>query len=501
MPAIEHYPIIMVAGLLLLAFIMPLLYIWKRNWCEPVAIFAISVALVMSLCIIYEVVQGDAFEEGYWMGGWEHFGIEFKADYLSSYMLAVIHGVGLLILIYGIGDLKKELVEKVRGWYYTLYLLLMGAMSGMALTNDLFNLFVFMEIVAISACAIISIKEDRECLEASFKYLILSAMGTGCYLLSVAMIYMITGYMNLDMVGETMALGVGEYPLNILVAMSLMVVSFGVKSALFPLHVWLPDAHASAPSPSSAVLSGLVIKIYAVALVHILFRAFPMEILKEVPMTDIILWMSTLGIIFGSIFAMVQENFKKMLAYSSIAQIGYVFMGIGLFDPERPEETEALVGGLLHILNHAVMKSMLFMIAGIIIYSAGLKKIRDFDGIGNRLKWPMYIFIIGSASMVGIPITGGFMSKLHLAQGAIAVDMPFFVMVIIASSLLNAIYYMPIFINAFLSESKHENVTFKPVPGSMMIPVVILGGLVLLFGIYPAPVIGVLESAVESLIQ
>ena len=494
MPAVEHYPIIIVASLLLFAFVMPLLHIWKRNWCEVVAIFAMAFAFVLSLLLVVEVSLNGVFT--YHMGEWAPpWGIEFKASYLSTYMLTVLYGVGLLILIYGIGDLKKELAERVMGWYFTLYLLLMGAMAGMALTNDLFNLFVFMEIVAISACAIISIKEDRECLEASFKYLILSAMGTGCYLLSVAMIYMITGYMNLDMVGEALAVGLEEYPFNVLVAMSLMVVSFGVKSALFPLHVWLPDAHASAPSPSSAVLSGLVIKIYAVALVHLMFRAFPQELFSDVPMAEIILWLSTLGILFGSIFAMVQENFKKMLAYSSIAQIGYVFMGIGLFHPI------ALLGGLLHILNHAIMKSMLFMVAGIIIYTSGLKRLRDFDGIGNRLRWPMIAFIIGSASMVGIPMTGGFISKWYLAMGALEVDRPFFVIIIVISSLLNAVYYMPITINAFMAEQKREDITFKPVLKSMLIPVMILAGLVIFFGLYPGPVVGLLESATEALFE
>jgi len=491
---LNHLPAILVISLFVFAFIMPLLFIWKRDWCVPVATLSMGLSLAMSLALVIQVNQVGTFV--YHMGGWEPpYGIEFRVDYLSAYMLLVLHGIGLLILVYSIGDLKKELADRVIGWYYTLYLLLMGAMSGMALTNDLFNLFVFMEICAIAACAIISIKEDRECLEASFKYLILSAMGTGCYLLSVAMLYMITGYMHMEKVAVALETGAAEYPYNVLVAMSLMVVSFGVKSALFPLHVWLPDAHASAPSPSSAVLSGLVIKIYAVAMVHLIFRAFPRELFEMIPMLEIILWLSTLGIIFGSIFAMVQENFKKMLAYSSIAQIGYVFLGIGLFTPT------ALVGGLLHILNHAVMKSMLFMVAGIIIYSSGIKRLQHFDGIASRLTWTMVAFTIGGASMVGIPITGGFISKLYLAQGALEVERPFFLLVILVSSLLNAFYYFPISINAFLAEQKREDITFKPVLKSMLVPVLILLALIIFLGLNPQPVTNMLEQAAEMLFE
>jgi len=212
-----------------------------------------------------------------------------------------------------------------------------------------------------------------------------------------------------------------------------------------------------------------------------------------IPMLEIILWLSTLGIIFGSIFAMVQDNFKKMLAYSSIAQIGYVFMGIGLFTPT------ALVGGMLHILNHAVMKSMLFMVAGIIIYSSGIKKLPYFDGIASKLNWTIIAFTIGGASMVGIPITGGFISKLFLAQGALEVERPFFLLIIVISSLLNAVYYFPISINAYLNDLRKDDITFKPVLKSMLVPVLILLFLIIFLGLSPQPVVNLLEQAVDML--
>ncbi len=492
MDLISHFPAILVINLLIFAFAMPLISRRSNNWATIAASFSLILSFAISIILLLIVLDTGAIS--YYLGGWPPpFGIEFYIDYLSAYMLIVLTGMGLLIFYYGTAALPFEIGRHMVGWYYTLYLLLIGAMVGMAITNDLFNLFVFMEISAIAACAIISIKKDRECLEASFKYLILSAMGTGCYLLAVALIYMITGVLNFDMVREALVENIALYPNNVLVALALMGVCFCVKAALFPLHVWLPDAHASAPSPSSAILSGLVIKIYAIALIHLMFRAFPLELFYQVPLTEIFLWLGAIGMILGSIFAMTQENFKRMLAYSSVAQIGYVFLGIGLFNPT------ALLGGLLHILNHAIMKSMLFMIAGIIIYTKGLKKVREYDGIGTQLRWTMTAFIVGSASMVGIPITGGFISKWYLATGAFEADRPFFIGVIIASSLLNAIYYFPIAIRAFLAEPKPENLPVRPVLKNMLIPVVILTGLIFYIGLNPQGVVGILELAIETL--
>lgn len=487
-----HLPVLIVINLFVFAFIMPVIFSRARTWCGPAALFSLILSLFMSVMLLLQVLETGPFT--YYVGGWPPpFGIELRVDYLSVYMLLILAGVGAVVLAYGSVDLYNELKERVIGWYYTLYLLLIGSMAGIALTNDLFNLFVFMEICAIAACAIISIKEDRECLEASFKYLILSAMGTGCYLLAVALTYMITGHLNFDMVRETLAVSSGLYPNNVLVALALIMVAVAVKAALFPLHVWLPDAHASAPSPSSAVLSGLVIKIYAIALINLVFKVFPRDIFYRIPLMEVILWLATLGVIFGSIFAMTQQDFKKMLAYSSIAQIGYVFMGLGLFN------MTALTGGLIHILNHSIMKAMLFMVAGIIIHSAGVRKLKDFSGIGSHLSFAMIAFTIGGLSMVGIPLTGGFIGKLFLIQGSFEAGKHFFGVIILLSSLLNAVYYFPVAISAFWGKLDEERPPVKPVPGIMTAAVSVMIVAVFLFGVYPRPATLFLQKAVEML--
>ncbi|MDY6826177.1 MAG: proton-conducting transporter membrane subunit, partial [Bacillota bacterium] len=286
MDPLEHLPVLMVVLFFCGAFLMPLLFRWARPICAPLMIVILVAASVMAIIILQRVYQLGP--QLYHLGGWPPpWGIELKADLLRVYMLLVLFVISLWIFIYALRDLRNELREELIGWYYTLYALLVGSMAGIALTNDLFNLFVMMEICTITACAIISIKEERECLEASFKYLILSAMGTGCFLLGVAMLYMATGYLNYDYLSVSLVEAIALYPRNLLLAAALFIVAFGTKAALFPLHVWLPDAHASAPSPSSAMLSGLVIKIYAFALLIAFYEVFPSKMLQGVPLNEI----------------------------------------------------------------------------------------------------------------------------------------------------------------------------------------------------------------------
>lgn len=483
-----HYTALIVVVLFIAAFAAPLLYRQAKMLTVYFIMAAHIIALAMAVLLLINVQQHGPVL--YHMGGWPPpWGIEFKADPLRLYMVIVVLTVSLWIFFYAVRDLQHELKIEVIGWYYTLYTILVGAMAGMALTNDLFNLFVLMEIAAIAACAIISIKEDRACLEASFKYLILSAMGTGCFLLGVAMLYMVTGYLNYSFLQAALPEALALYPLNIYTAAALFIVAFGTKAALFPLHVWLPDAHASAPSPSSAMLSGLVIKIYAFVFMLILYEVLPRTLLEQIPLTDIVLWLASFGVIFGSIYAMLQSDLKKMLAYSSIGQIAYIFMGIGL------DHNLALVGGLYHIMVHAFTKAMLFMAAGVIIYSTGVRQIKDLASIGRVLPLTMLAFTIGSASMIGLPGTGGLISKWYLALSALESGRPVFVLVILAGSLLNAIYYMPIVINAFMHHGEFEG-EVKPIPGYMKYSLVIGIIVVIAAGIVSKPVVSLLEKAV-----
>ncbi len=486
-----HQPVMIIVLLLVSAFLAPLLYPYSGRLAGGVVLAALAVAFATAISLLISVGRTGPFS--YYLGNWPPpWGIELVADPLRIYMLLIVTGVSLWIFIYALRDLEHELKKDIIGWYYTLYAILVAGMAAMALTNDLFNLFVMMEICAIAACAIITIKDNRDCLEAGFKYLIMSAMGTGCFLLGVAILYMVTGYLNFGMIQEQLHYALVDYPLNVYTASALFIVAFGTKAALFPLHVWLPDAHASAPSPSSAMLSGLVIKIYAFALFLVYYRLFPRQLLEAIPLTEIILWLGAAGVMFGSVYAMLQTDLKKMLAYSSIGQIAFIFMGIGI------DQALALTGGLYHIMVHALTKALLFMAAGAIIYSTGIRKISDLGGIGRALPLPLLAFTVGSASMIGLPGTGGLISKWYLALGALETGRIIFLLVILASSLLNAIYYMPIVINAFMSGDDFQY-EFKKVPSAMQATMAVGIIMVVASGILSRPVISLFEQALQSI--
>ncbi|HHX73614.1 MAG TPA: monovalent cation/H+ antiporter subunit D family protein [Firmicutes bacterium] len=483
----------MVAVPLVVAYLVPLFARWRKHWVAPGAFFALFFCCVGSLSLLLKVMRSGPFT--YHFGNWPPpFGIEFAVDYLAVFTVLTLSLVGFIVLIYSIDDLRHELRAEVRGWYYTLYLTLLASMFGIAMTNDIFNLFVFIEISAIASCGIISIKESRDCIEAALKYLVLSALGSGCILLAIALLYMVTGHLNMTYLAQAMPQAAELYPYNLLASLALLLVGLGIKAALFPLHVWLPDAHAAAPSPSSAVLSGLVIKIYAVAMIKLLFRVYPAFFLARTPVAEILLWLSTLAILLGSMFAMVQEDLKKMLAYSSIAQIGYVFLGVALMGEN------ALTGGILHIFNHAVMKAMLFLAAGAFIYATGTRRIKDLAGIGQTMPVAGIAFAVGALAMVGIPLTNGFVSKWYLALGALDVGRPFFTAVVLVSSLLNGIYYLPIIINAFFRAPSGNVAAPRALPARMTAAIVVLAAAVIIFGFFPNRMAGIVAHAAQLLL-
>ncbi|ACB84104.1 complex I subunit 5 family protein [Natranaerobius thermophilus] len=490
-----HLPIIIVLIGIFVSFILPGLHFIKKNLNEYVSLSAMILMLVIAIYLVIEVSSNGPFTYvvGEWAPPW---GIEFNVDYLGVYMTLIITGIGFLALLYASRDLHHELQENALSLYYPLYMLLMASMIGMVLTNDIFNLFVLLEITLLTSVAIICVKENKDTIEASLKYLMLNALGSATVLMGIALLYIITGHLNMTYIAQELAVNFEQYPTVIMAIVALFFVGFGVKSALFPMHVWLPDAHGSAPSPSSAVLSGLVIKVYVVSLIRFYFIVLPEEILELMPVGEILLWFAAAGMILGSMFAIAQEDIKKMLAYSSVAQISYVFLGIGLLS------LTSFQGGLLHILNHAIIKSMLFLIAGAIIYTSGIRKISHMHGVGLRYPLIMICFTLGAFAMIGIPGTNGFISKWYLALGALDAGRPFFVLVILVSSLLNGVYYLPIVVNSFFGDMQDADINFikcNKLPWQMFFPIVLCGFLIIFIGLYPALPLSLVEPAVEFL--
>ena len=276
-------------------------------------------------------------------------------------------------------------------------------------------------------------------------------------------------------------------PAAIVAAVIFIVIGISLKMALFPLHFWLPDVYTYAPSAVTALIAPLMTKVAAYVLIRMLISVFtPVYLTDLLPVTSVISWLAAAGIIIGSVMAIAQQDFRRMLAYSSVAQISYVALGIGLANPI------GLIGGLLHIINHAFMKGCLFQIAGGIRYQTGTWDIKRFAGLGRKMPWTMAAFTVAALSMIGIPPACGFFSKWYLVLGCIDANNWVFVAVIIISSLLNAIYFFRVLEKVYISQPQDDGATNKQLlepPREMLVPILILAAGILILGIINAVIV------------
>lgn len=495
-----HFPIFILTLLLAFATIIPL---QKRPFDRRFQVIMMSVlviSLVMAIGELIYVIDHGAYS--YTFGSYERgIGIEFLVDEFSVLMTAVVIVIAFFIMLYSIRDLEHEIDSSRIYSYYTLIFLMLFAMIGMIFTNDIFNMYVFVEILSITSVAIIAIKNKKDALMASMKYLIMGTIGSITVLMGFALIYMVTGHLNMTLIAEEMVLVWEQYPLNILLAMGFILTGFGIKAAIFPLHNWLPDAHSSAPTPSSAFLSGLVVKAYVFAIAKMIYRVIGPDISTNIGLTDYILIFAVLSIIMGSVYALSQTDIKRRLAYSSVAQIGYIFLGLGL------ATDLGISAALFHVISHAFMKSALFLSAGSIIYLTGKRHVKDLSGIAYTMPVTMTVFCIGTLGMIGIPATSGFMSKWYLGLASLDAGQPELLIVILISSFLNALYYLPIVISAFLQEKpSRETIVVvstqgTTVPRSMKISMALVGAGVIIIGLFPNIVMDIINMAVPTFIE
>jgi multicomponent Na+:H+ antiporter subunit D len=477
---------------LIFAFLTPILARWKRKACGPLVVTVTGVNFLFSLILLRHVFKEGSFSV-YMSGFAPPWGIELFMNPLAALMASLITGFCFLIAVYSLGSLDREVPAEKVGWYYTAYLLLMAGMVGMMVTYDIFNLYVLLEIVGLSACALVIAKGSKEATEASLKYLLLATIGSGFIMFAIGFLYTITGHLNIYYISVELAEVSSLFPAIIWTAMGFFLVGFGLKSALFPLHVWLPDAHSSAPFPSSALLSGLVVKVYIIALFKILYGVFGTKIMQESSISELIIGMAAVAIIGGSVFAFTQQDLKRRLAYSTVSQVGYIYLGLSLGTPW------GIKAALLHVVVHAFMKSCLFLAAGNIYFQTGKRNVTLFSGLGHIMPVTMAAFSVASLSMVGIPVFAGFITKYGLALGSVERGSSGFIALIVLSGLLNAMYYFPIIWQAFFTGRQGEKVSLDQVPPVLLAPVVILALGILYLGIFPAGILALFERAVESM--
>jgi multicomponent Na+:H+ antiporter subunit D len=457
---VSQLPILLLLPLLFGAVLAVLASLWRPVAAQVVAVLATGSTLVLAVIALLQVVRDGPIS--YALGGWAPpVGIEYVLDPLSAYLVTIVAAVGLMIAIYPVEvgfDVRPQRFVPL----YPLVLLLLSGLTGVVLSGDLFHLFVFIEIYALATYPLVALGGDRGVF-ASLRYLLLGTIGSGLYLLGVGFLYFSTGTLNMADMAEQLV-GISDSP-TVLGALALIVIGLALKMALFPLHVWLPDAHSYSPPAVAALLAAVQVKAGAYALLRILYDVFGPAYLgaEGLPVTTALTWFGAAGIVVGSVLAIQQPDIKRMLAYSTVAQLGYIGVGIGLGTPL------ALVGAMLHVLNHAVMKSGLFLVAGGIIQQTGLKTIARFSGLGKRMPLTMTGFALLALSMVGIPPTAGFFSKWYLVLGSLEADNVVLAVVIGSSSLLTAVYFLRLFERIFVIEPEEALVAAASEPGPRIV--------------------------------
>jgi multicomponent Na+:H+ antiporter subunit D len=363
---------------------------------------------------------------------------------------------------------------------------------GIVITGDIFNLYVFVEISSLAGYALIATAKKRESLTASFNYLIIGTIAATFMLLGIGHLYMVTGTLNMADLGQRLP---ALYDSRVVrTAFAFFTVGLSIKVALFPLHIWLPNAYANAPSPVGAILAATGTKVGAYALLRVMFTVFDLEFdLRVVPFTKILLVVSSVAIIAGSVLAVAQTNLRRMLAYSSVGQVGYIVLGAAIAGQT------AMAGSLVHILNHALMKGTLFMVAGILLFSTGKENIADLRGLGRKMPVTMAAFTIAALSMVGVPLTVGFVSKWYIAVGAVETGLWYLVPVVLLSSLLTAVYFWRVIEGIYFGKPTGAAEVESAPPGLVM-PTAVMAGLCLYFGIFAAVPLDIARKAAAMLL-
>lgn len=482
----EHFPVLLIVVSLFAAFTILIAGKVNKKAAFPISLATIFIQLLMALSILKRVLtEGTIY---YWLGGWSPpWGIEYVIDTLNAFVLVVVLFMSFMCVIYSKRSIEQEQPRKIV-LFYVVFQLLVTGLCGITVTGDIFNLYVFLEISALAAYALIAVAGGRA-LKASYNYVIMGSLGACFFLLGVGFLYAVTGTLNMADLSRLLPTLYGNRAVQ--AAFVFFAVGLSIKVALFPLHVWQPDAYTYSPSAVTVIIATAMAKVSVYAFIRVIFSVFTIKFIDSYVGIDVALcWIAAMGIIAGSVLAIMQTNLKRMLAYSSVAQIGYIVLGIGL----APMSAWGLVGAVAHILNHALMKGCLFCAAGAFIYKLGLRDIRDFEGLGKKMPYASFAFTIAAISMIGVPPCTGFATKFFLilaslqATDALPVSGYIFVAVLLTSTLLNLSYFWRVidriyFIRSEEGHGKGQEIERTDVPLSMAIPMLILAVLCIIVGI------------------
>lgn len=471
----------------------PLIVLVRRPvaaWLIACAVSFTALAIAVALALAVIEVGTISYALGSWPAPW---GIEYRVDALNAFMLVLIATIGAVVMPYARHSVAAEVAAEQVYLFYAMYCLCFAGLLGMTITGDLFNLFVFLEIASLSTYVLIALGRKRRALLAAYQYLVMGTIGATFYVIGVGLLYLVTGTLNFTDMGQRLAAVTELRP--VLAALAFITVGLGLKLALFPLHQWLPNAYAYAPSVVTTFLAATATKVSVYVLVRFYFLVFGQAlVLGGLPIDTLLVVLSVLAIITMSLVAVFQPDLKRMFAYSSVAQIGYITLGVGLANGA------ALTGALAHLVNHGVTKGALFLLAGILALRCGGTSFRRLQGISRSMPWTAFGIVVAGLSLIGVPATAGFTSKWYLVQGALESGSWWIAGLVVATSLIAVVYVWRFVEIAYLRDPEGEAAGVATTPWSMSLPTAVLVAACVVLGLDTTFNIGFARRAVELLL-
>ena len=488
MSLVDHLPVLVVIIPLMAGPLCVLVERPLAAWGLALAAAWLSFAAAVALAAQVNGTGVISYELGGWAPPW---GIEYRIDTLGSYVLLIVTGIAALVMVAAKESVASEVPEAKVARFYAALMLTFAGLVGIVATGDAFNVFVFLEISSLASYALISMGRDRRALTSAFDYLVMGTIGATFILIGIGFLYMMTGTLNM----QDLAARLPEVwdTRTVRAGFAFLTVGIGLKLAMFPLHLWLPNAYTYAPSVVTAFLAATATKVAVYVLLRFMLDIFGIDFaLGRMPFEYILLPVGVIGILSASLVAIYQVEVKRLLAYSSIAQIGYMLLGIGL------ASTTGVTGAILHLFNHALMKGALFLALAAIAYRLRSTSLQDLTGLGRRMPWTMFAIVIGGLSLIGVPATVGFVSKWYLVLAALEQGLWPVALLILLGSLLAVVYVWKLVEAAYLTEPR-DDVAVQEAPLSMLIPLWVLVIANVYFGVNTEVSVGLARQAAAVL--
>ena len=489
---LEQLPALQVVLPLLAA---PLIVLVRRSGFGWAAATAVSWAcLAVAIGLALQVAEGQVIS--YAMGSWPPpWGIEYRVDALSAFVLVLISLVAAIVAPYARRSIGAEVEPDRQYLFYSMYCLCLAGLLGMVITGDAFNLFVFLEVSSLATYVLIALGPQRKALIASYQYLLLGTVGATFYVIGVGLLYLKTGTLNLaDMAERLRAV---EELRPVLAALAFITVGLGLKLALFPLHAWLPNAYAYSPSMVSAFIAATGTKVSIYALLRYYFTVFdPAPLFETLPTRELFIALSVAAMLIASLVAVFEKDVKRLFAYSSVAQVGYITLGLGV------DNLSSLTGSIVHLLNHGVTKGAIFLLLGTVALRSRsvAMTVEGLAGLGRRMPLTAFGLVIAGLSLIGIPGTAGFVTKWYLIVGALDLGLWWLVGVIAVSSLIAVAYVWRVVEAAYLREPSGA-LPAGEAPAEMLVPALLMTALCVYFGLETSFSVGGAREAAELLLS